>query len=673
MLNFLMVVHGHQPVGNFERVIEEAFAKSYSPFVEVLKRHPSIKLSLHFSGNLLDWFKLRHPDYIATLKGLVKSGQIEIFSGGFYEPILTLIPEKDAREQIELLSDSIEKTFAYQPAGGWIAERVWEPKLPQILSTSGLEYGVIDDTHFSFTGKLAENGKSAVNTDDLSGYYLTEEAGHRFAIFPGSEKLRYYMPFKLPQETINYFQSRMYRQEGATISFGDDIEKFGLWPGTHQWVYKENWLENFFTALEQNSSWLKTLTFKEYYSSHQPSGRVYLSCASYREMQEWSLGFYRNFLVKYPEANNMHKKMFYLSGKVREKEATLKRKSGDLEKAKQHVFMSQANDAYWHGVFGGLYLYHLRSSIYANMIEAEKFLDRLGQVKKAAEVETLDFDFDGKKEIIINTETLNLQLRPEEGAALSGLDYKPKSCNLIDTLNRKPEPYHQKLRQVMEEKKAKSGAGAGSQPTSIHDTFQVKEEGLDNLLFYDRFPRYSWLEHFLPVDTTYEDLLKCRYFENGDFIDGAYRCQIKEKGKEAQVLFTKNGLVGGQAANLSKSFETRGAGFNAGYTLKNLDKGKNLEVIFGVEYNLSVSDPALAGKKAIAGLHQLDINDSWHNLKLHFSWEGKTDLWVVPVETISESESGIEKTYQELCCFFFWRLNLAPLAVWQNSLQLSIG
>src|SRR3989338_3748700 len=115
MLNFLMVVHGHQPVGNFEKVIAEAFVKSYSPFIEVLRRHPSIRLAMHFSGNLLDWFKHRHPEYIATLRDLVKKGQIEIFSGGFYEPILTLIPERDAGEQIALLSDSIERNFSYKP------------------------------------------------------------------------------------------------------------------------------------------------------------------------------------------------------------------------------------------------------------------------------------------------------------------------------------------------------------------------------------------------------------------------------------------------------------------------------------------------------------------------------------------------------------------------------
>jgi len=672
MLNFLMLVHGHQPVGNFDKVIEEAYAKSYQPFIEVLKRHPGIKLAIHFSGNLLEWFRDKHPEYITTLRGLVKDGQIEVFSGGFYEPILTLVPENDAREQIAMLSSVVEKTFSYRPMGGWIAERVWEPKLPQILAGAGLHYGVIDDTHFSITSKDLQKGKSAGGEiDDLTGYYLTEEGGKGFAVFPGSEKLRYYMPFKLPQETINYFKGRMYRQEDVTISFGDDIEKFGLWPGTHQWVYKENWLENFFRALEENNSWLGMMTFKEYFTTHKPTARVYLSCLSYREMQTWSLGFYRNFMIKYPEANNMHKKMLYLSNKVRAEESEVKRKSEDIENAKQEVFMSQANDAYWHGVFGGLYLYHLRSAIYQHMVEAEKLLDKVSNVKKAAEVEVIDFDLDGKKEIMVNTESLNLCFRPEEGATLSGLDYKPKSCNLIDTLNRKPEAYHLKLKQLLEEKRTKY-AQSGNQPASIHDIWEVKGEGLDKLLFYDRFPRYCSLEHFINSDSSFEDFLRCRYFENGDFAEGAYQYRVKEKGKEAEIAFERNGLVASQAVNLSKTFNTRGTDLAGMYSVGNLDKEKSLDSIFGIEFNLSVFDADLAGKREIGAINSVEINDSWHNLKINFSWDKKANLWVFPVETISDSESGIEKTYQELCCFFWWRINLAAKEKWQNYFQLTI-
>ncbi len=38
---------------------------------------------------------------------------------------------------------------------------------------------------------------------------------------------------------------------------GDDLEKFGSWPGTHELCYDKRWLDNFFTEIENNSAWLE--------------------------------------------------------------------------------------------------------------------------------------------------------------------------------------------------------------------------------------------------------------------------------------------------------------------------------------------------------------------------------------------------------------------------------
>ena len=52
---FLMAIHCHQPVGNFDGIFEHAYNRSYLPFIEVLERFPRIRLSLHYTGPLLDW------------------------------------------------------------------------------------------------------------------------------------------------------------------------------------------------------------------------------------------------------------------------------------------------------------------------------------------------------------------------------------------------------------------------------------------------------------------------------------------------------------------------------------------------------------------------------------------------------------------------------------------
>ncbi len=128
-------------------------------------------------------------------------------------------------------------------------------------------------------------------------------------------------------EVIDYFESEAAENGTAIAIMGDDGEKFGSWPGTYEWCYEKGWMEDFFTAIEQNSDWLEMITPGEYANRFPPLGRIYLPTASYAEMMEWSLpanvstefveiehemeqqdrqdvlrflrgGFWRNFMVK---------------------------------------------------------------------------------------------------------------------------------------------------------------------------------------------------------------------------------------------------------------------------------------------------------------------------------------------------------------------------------------
>ncbi|KPK41980.1 MAG: hypothetical protein AMJ78_03930, partial [Omnitrophica WOR_2 bacterium SM23_29] len=221
-MNLLIAVHSHQPEGNFEWIFAEGYEKAYLPFLTILHRHPKIKMALHYTGCLLDWFANKHPEFIKMLKELVKRGQVEVLSGGYYEPILPLIPERDIIGQIRLMNEKVEEFTGYVPSGAWLAERVWEPTLIKPMAKAGIKYTIVDDSHFVNVGK---------KPDELSGYYVTEDEGQKLLIFPGSEKLRYSMPFKLPHETINYL--RDLKEKGIVAkAFADDGEKFGIWPET---------------------------------------------------------------------------------------------------------------------------------------------------------------------------------------------------------------------------------------------------------------------------------------------------------------------------------------------------------------------------------------------------------------------------------------------------------
>ena len=277
-ITFLLGIHNHQPIGNFDEVFEEAYRKSYKPFMEVLWRHPAVKWNLHCTGILWDWLAAHHADYLDRAREMAARGQVELLSGGFYEPILAILPDADKIGQIQKLSRFIETHFGTKPQGMWCAERVWEPHLPKPIREAGIEYTVLDDTHFLSAGLTKEQ---------LSGYYKVEEQGLALDVFPISQDLRYLIPFSKPEDSIDFMKKSAQSWRGGVrpaLVMADDGEKFGLWPKTFELVYEEGWLEKFLTLIEKNSDWLETATFAEFRKNNRAVGRTYLPTASYFEM-----------------------------------------------------------------------------------------------------------------------------------------------------------------------------------------------------------------------------------------------------------------------------------------------------------------------------------------------------------------------------------------------------
>ena len=259
----VLIIHAHQPAGNFEHVFEECYQNSYNAFLSLVEKHPGIRMALHYSGPLLLWIEKNHPEYFERLRALVKSGQVELMGGGFYEPILISIPRADRHEQITRLADYIEERFGKRPTGAWLAERVWEPQLPSSLAGANVGYTLVDDLPFLAAG---------FEPKELFGPYIAEDCGKFVWLFPGLKELRYLIPFRKVEESIAYLKDAAKLHPGGTAAFGDDMEKFGVWPGTFKHCYTEGWLEDFFEALEENADWLKTITPSECIARRAPLG-----------------------------------------------------------------------------------------------------------------------------------------------------------------------------------------------------------------------------------------------------------------------------------------------------------------------------------------------------------------------------------------------------------------
>ena len=552
-------LHFHQPVDNFDFVIEDCYKKSYEPLIDNILKFEDIKITLHFSGNLLEWLLKNKPDFIEKLKIMAKRSQIEIIGGGYYEPIFAIIPYRDKIAQIKKLTDLIKTEFGLEVKGAWLSERVWEPDYPSFLNDVGLKYVIVDDNHFRSTG-ITEEGTLYS--------YITEDEGKTLRLFPINEELRYLTPWKPTYLSIDYLRKNSDEKGDRVALLTSDAEKMGVWGTTHQICYVEGqghkdgdngkpFIPAFLEQIRSNS-WIKSITLTEYMQKFPAKSLIYLPTASYDKMEEWVLptkirknfkiirkslrddeekkgtyqflkgGFWRYFLVKYPESNNMHKKMIHVRNKLINTEENLLKVENEqlisvilkkIAEAWDEIYKAQCNDCYWHGLFGGVYLQFLRFSVYTHLINAERIIDDINslinpKMRSYIYITPIDFIKDSKTEYLIESDVFNIYVNPNDGGTIFELDYKPKSYNLLNTLTRWPEAYHDSKK------------------------LEKKE------VLVDRFKRNLLRLRFLHDDVTLEQLQADQYYEFGDFVDENFKVTSSEKeGKIAIIEMEKIGSL----------------------------------------------------------------------------------------------------------------------------------
>ncbi len=708
-IRLCLVLHNHQPVGNFDGVFEQAYHDAYEPFLDVFEQY-DFPIALHTSGPLMEWFDERKPEYLDRLARLVAKGRIEIIGGPFYEPILTMIPPRDRVGQITSYTNWLQSRLSATVSGMWMPERVWEQSLTADLVRAGIRYTVLDDFHFKNAG---------LTDEQLHGYYLTEDDARVLSIFPGSEPLRYTIPFQEPHATIDYLRGIAEKRAGAVVVFGDDGEKFGVWPDTKKHVYDNGWLRRFFDALSANREWIQMTTLAEAVENVPPVGKIYLPDASYREMTEWALpvsqqieydhlvhelehdgrwprikkffqgGFWRNFKVKYPEANEMYARMMMASQRLADATpdtvagvaaALSSGSSPQLDYARQALYRGQCNCPYWHGAFGGIYLPHLRNAIYNQLIACDNLLDQ-ATAKTGPYVEATvdDYNFDARQEIRLANDKLIALIAPAAGGMLYELDVRSICHNLLATLARRPESYHRKVL-----------AGANndqSNVASIHDRVVFKQAGLDQRLQYDSAPRKSLLDHFYDSSATLQAIARGEATEHGDFVQGVYESKIRRNADRIQVQLTRLGNVAGRDVRVTKGI-TAIAGsptLEIAYLLENLPS--DLAIHFAIELNFaglpSGADDRYfhdgSGNRLGQLGRQLDLNDTqaisltdeWLGIDVGLTFNRISGIWTFPVETVSQSEGGFELVHQSVAVQPHWLVKPDSSGRWSVTIQLT--
>jgi hypothetical protein len=709
-----VVLHNHQPVGQFDFVNEHSVKVAYEPFVALMEQHPTVKCGIHFTGSLLDYLIAQQQPLLKRIRALAERKQLEVLSGAYYEPILTTLPDSDKIGQIQKLSRTVEEVFGIKPRGMWLAERVWEPHLVRPIAQAGIEYVIIDDTHFEAVGYNKEK--------ELFGYFVSEEQGYTVRVFPTLSYLRYAIPWdtvpnlfdwlrEQSKETLPNFQPRL-------AFMGDDGEKFGVWPGT----YEHNWgegqyMKKLFVAIEESADWLETIRPMDYIDQYPALGRVYLPTASYFEMGQWSLpaerfrelkrikkefvdqkredvlrylrgSIWRNFMVKYDEVNHMNKRMLHVAEKVHAMPD-----GPDKDKALDALWRAQANDAYWHGLFGGVYLFNFRVANYANLIEAEA----LAEGKNAPlAVREFDFNKDSTNEVVLTGAPLNAIWKPSTGGMMLELDSRPLRYNLLNIMTRYEEGYHEEIREgATNGTLATPEVQASASDWELRDAVRVKEAGIERFLLVDWHRRGAFIDHFLREDVELQAFYRAFYGEQGDFVNLPYRAEVQAGPQESTVVLSRDGhvWVGDRhvPVRVAKTFTFRHGEdrFNCTYTVINQSTFP-IDVRFAVELASGFDggqDMDYCHMTVNGGADRLPLSENreYHGVTTHTSYTTirklqlvtKVDqpctLWVFPLETVTNSEAGYERGYQGTVYLHIWQVHLDSGGQWQGHITQQVS
>ncbi len=649
---FLFGIHCHQPVGNFSHVVDEAVERCYAPFMETALLYPKFRFAAHYSGWLLDYIRQNHKAVFNNMKRLTDNNQIEFFTGGYYEPVLSAIPSGDRKGQIEKLSRYINNHFGQMPEGLWLTERVWDPAIITDVAEVGVRNMIVDDYHFISAGYYKEM---------LNGYYITEQDGKRVNLFPIDKNLRYLIPFKEEGGIVEYLEKTADSGGKCSVIF-DDGEKFGVWPHTYEWVYEDGWLERFLDSVISSEK-CEFAFFGEVAGGVKPSGLAYLPLTSYYEMGEWSLftgriaemeklqehlkeegledtaevfvkgGIWKNFFSKYPESNRIHKRALRLSAYAAE---------ADDEALTEALYKAQCNDALWHGIFGGLYLPNLRNNSWSFIIEAEKQYERIAG-KQNAGVETADLDYDGYDDAYIRMENFNASFTSRDCGQMTTLELKRNNVNLVNTIARRKEAYHAAL---LKEKTGDDKSGI----STIHDLNVEITDEMRSLLVYDWYNKNSFIDH-VTEEFDAEQFALCAFGEMSDFTNQPAEMTAEER----TLTFKRSGGIyhDGRAhkAEIVKkySFEDNGIDFEI-----DIRTDCPAELVYVCEMNFHLWDMTgiTVNGEACGVCHKggnFEITDGiTGKIILNTNSKG-AESYVF--STVSQSEKGVDLTAQGLSLF----------------------
>jgi hypothetical protein len=666
-INLIIGTHNHLPLGQPDFVTENAYQRSFKPLLSVLYAFPAVPAVLHYSGLLLEWLEERHPEFLMLLIEMVKRKQVEILGGGYFDPILTMIPSNDKLGQLEKMTTYLRVRFETRPRGCWLTETVWEPSLSSVLRSSGMDFTFLEDAQFRGAGIEDEEFRT----------YIAEDQGKIISLFPLSTPLAAMIPSGEPQAAMSMLKSAADPGGFRIAALMVEGERLREPPGS-KGSFAGGWFEAFLRLVMENAEWLSPTTPTQYLKQSSPAGKAYIPCTSSADMAGWALpprrrrqyleagrqaaadpaaasflsgGYFRQFLARYSEGELMYAKMMNTHILVNQVRGDKYKKKS----AQNELWKGQCHNAYWYGASGGIYSNGLRKAVYRSLIEAEK-ITRATEIF-APSIISVDFDLDTNSEYLYQGSELNCYIHLR-GGVLFELDFLPASWNYLDTMSRRDESCPPKRREA-------------------------------NVV--DRFPRRAFMDHFFEAGCTIDNFDSMNFTEAGDFLQELYEVADLNRSLP-EVLLRRTGTVAigdsRHPVEIEKRFIFRPRSIDVYYHVTNKSDA-GISIRFGVEMNFSLASRSPESgriflleeeRKKDIGLERAEIEtaqgllvrDVPNEVSITLSSAKEFLCWSLPVETSTpHPEEGQERTFQSYCLVPQWLLDLPPNGSWEN--HLSVG
>ena len=399
--------HAHVPSGASESEFQHVYENKMRPFVSNLYRYSNIQAVLHYSGVLLYWVERNHPEFFMLIEDMVGRKQAEILSGGFYEPMLPLIPLQDRIGQIELMTTYLRKHFGKRPLGCWIAGMTWEQHLVAALSASDMQFTFLSQEQFSQAG---------ISGMQLYSPCITEDQGKLVTVFPVSKPTEAALAEKSLSQVFIELKNTL---EEAGITTDRIISVFPEKASASPQEAPDTAWNRFFEELSLSKDFVETVLPAKILRASKTFEK-----ASFPNSSALENNFSpRRFLIDHCEANGIYSKMIFVNVLISQLKGDKFRKLN----AREELWKAQDSCLFTPG--NGSCRHELRKAAYSSLLRAERLSREKGKI--VSSLIQYDFDFDGVKEYLFQDARINCYIQLK-GAGIFELDYLPKDWNYLD-------------------------------------------------------------------------------------------------------------------------------------------------------------------------------------------------------------------------------------------------